>query len=56
LLYIYIRVNLCCIRVHPRKEYLRVVIPANKETLAPKTLKTILKQAELTVEELKNFF
>jgi predicted RNA binding protein YcfA (HicA-like mRNA interferase family) len=39
---------------HKTKEYLRVVIPINKETLAPKTLKTILKQAELTVEELRD--
>ena len=39
---------------HRTKEYLRVVIPTNKETLAPKTLKTILKQAELTLEELRN--
>jgi predicted RNA binding protein YcfA (HicA-like mRNA interferase family) len=37
------------------KEYLRVVIPTNKETLAPKTLKTILKQAELILEEIKKF-
>ena len=40
---------------HRIKRQLRLVIPANRETLAPKTLKTILIQAELTVEDIKEF-
>lgn len=36
---------------HPVKRHLRITIPYSKKDLAPKTLKTIIKQAELTVEE-----
>ncbi len=41
---------------HIRKSYLRVVIPFHNKILAPKTLKSIIIQAELTTEEIKNFF
>lgn len=37
---------------HQERDDLRVVIPAGKRTIAPKTLKTILSQAEMTVEKL----
>jgi predicted RNA binding protein YcfA (HicA-like mRNA interferase family) len=36
---------------HPSKPHLHVVIPRHGGDLAPKTLKSILTQAELTVEE-----
>ncbi|MFQ5661868.1 MAG: type II toxin-antitoxin system HicA family toxin [Candidatus Paceibacteria bacterium] len=36
---------------HSVKQHLRITIPYSKKDLAPKTLKTIIKQAELTVEE-----
>lgn len=34
-----------------KKPYLHVVIPNHKKDLAPKTLKSIIFQTELTVEE-----
>lgn len=37
---------------HRERSDLRVVVPAQKKSIAPKTLKTILAQAELSVEEL----
>lgn len=37
---------------HRSKTYLHVVIPNHTRELAPKTLKTILVQAEIDVEEL----
>jgi predicted RNA binding protein YcfA (HicA-like mRNA interferase family) len=40
---------------HIKKPQLRIVIPANRETLAPKTLKSILAQAELTIEDIIKF-
>jgi predicted RNA binding protein YcfA (HicA-like mRNA interferase family) len=36
---------------HPTKPYLHVVVPSHSGTLAPKTLKSILAQAELTLQE-----
>jgi len=36
---------------HYSKFYLHVIIPNRKNDLAPKTLKSIISQAELTVEE-----
>jgi len=36
------------------KQHLRVVIPANREVLASKTLKSILVQAEINIEDLRN--
>lgn len=36
---------------HAQKAHLHVVIPRHAGDLAPKTLKSILAQAELTVEE-----
>jgi predicted RNA binding protein YcfA (HicA-like mRNA interferase family) len=38
---------------HFSKTHLRVVIPAKRESLSPKTLKSILVQAEITIEDLK---
>ena len=40
---------------HCTKRHLRIVVPANKETLALKTLKSILIQAELKIEDIKKF-
>jgi predicted RNA binding protein YcfA (HicA-like mRNA interferase family) len=40
---------------HSKKSHLRIVIPTNRETLAPKTLKSILAQAELTIEDIIKF-
>ena len=37
---------------HTDKHYLHVVIPIHSRDLAPKTLKSILSQAEITVKEL----
>lgn len=37
---------------HQLKSHLHVVIPAKRGELAPKTLKSILAQAELKVEDL----
>ena len=36
---------------HPEKTQLRVTIPFHRKDLNPKTLKSIIQQAELTVEE-----
>lgn len=36
---------------HPTKAHLHIVVPCHGGDLAPKTLKSILVQAELTVEE-----
>jgi predicted RNA binding protein YcfA (HicA-like mRNA interferase family) len=36
---------------HPTKTHLHVVVPQNRKDLAPKTLKSIIVQAEMTVEE-----
>ena len=36
---------------HPEKSHLRITIPFHKKDLNPKTLKSIITQAELTVEE-----
>ncbi len=36
---------------HPHKTYLHVVVPYHKRELAPKTLQSILSQAEITIEE-----
>jgi len=36
---------------HPEKLYLRVTIPFHRKDLNPKTLKSIIEQAELTAEE-----
>ncbi len=41
---------------HPEKLHLRVVVPYHNRILAPKTLKSIIVQAELSREEIKNFF
>ena len=39
---------------HATKSHLHIVIPAGRNDLAPKTLKSILVQAELTVDELRD--
>jgi predicted RNA binding protein YcfA (HicA-like mRNA interferase family) len=39
---------------HIEKQHLRVVIPTNKKVLAPKTLKSILIQSEINIENLRN--
>ncbi len=36
---------------HPTKTHLRVTIPLHKQDLAPKTLKSIIQQAGLSIEE-----
>ncbi|PIT93110.1 MAG: addiction module toxin, HicA family [Candidatus Harrisonbacteria bacterium CG10_big_fil_rev_8_21_14_0_10_38_8] len=36
---------------HPQKTALRITIPFRRSDLAPKTLKTIIKQADLSLEE-----
>lgn len=36
---------------HYTKHNLRVTIPSSKRELAPKTLKTIIKQSDLTVQK-----
>ena len=41
---------------HPNKVYLRVVVPCHNRILAPKTLKSIIIQSELSREEMKSFF
>lgn len=38
---------------HYHKSYLHVVIPFHNKDLAPKTLKSILLQADLNIEDLK---
>ena len=40
---------------HNTKNHLHIVIPVHSRDLAPKTLKSILQQAEVTVEEFINF-
>ncbi|HEY4493027.1 MAG TPA: type II toxin-antitoxin system HicA family toxin [Candidatus Paceibacterota bacterium] len=37
---------------HSQKTHLHVVVPASRKVLVPKTLKTILSQSELTVDNL----
>jgi len=39
---------------HPDKPHLRVVVPYHNRDLAPKTLRSIISQAELTVEQFIN--
>lgn len=41
---------------HSIKHYLHVVVPRGKHDLAPKTLKSIIVQAELSVEEFVELF
>jgi len=36
---------------HPEKTHLRVVIPYHNRELAPKTLRTIISQAEMSVKD-----
>jgi predicted RNA binding protein YcfA (HicA-like mRNA interferase family) len=36
---------------HPEKDHLHVVVPRHRGDLAPKTLKSIIIQAEMTVEK-----
>lgn len=38
---------------HKIKTHIHIVIPVHGRDLAPKTLKSILVQAEITIEELK---
>lgn len=38
---------------HPDKTHLHIVVPSHAGDLAPRTLKSILAEAELTVEDLK---
>lgn len=40
---------------HPTKKQLHVVIPIHSRDMAPKTLKSILIQSEIVVEELTRF-
>ena len=37
------------------KSHLHVVIPTNRKELAPKTFKSILTQAEITLREIKDY-
>ena len=39
--------------LHQSKTYVRVVIPVHDKELAPKPLKTIIAQAEISIEELR---
>ncbi len=39
---------------HETKTHLRVVVPSSRRELAPKTLKSIMAQSELTAEDLKD--
>ena len=39
-----------------QKEHLRVVVPFHNKVLAPKTIKSIIVQAELDVKIIKYFF
>jgi predicted RNA binding protein YcfA (HicA-like mRNA interferase family) len=39
---------------HPIKTHLRLVVPRHSGDLAPKTLKSIIAQAEMTVDEFAN--
>ena len=36
---------------HPEKSELRITIPFQRRDLVPKTLKSIIKQADLSIEE-----
>lgn len=36
---------------HPQKSHLHVVVPYHNRDLAPKTLKSIIVQTELTIED-----
>lgn len=40
---------------HPEKISLRITIPFHRKDLNPKTLKTIIKQAGMTVDEFIEF-
>ena len=41
---------------HSEKIHLHVVVPYHNRILAPKTLKSIIVQAELSGDEIRNFF
>ena len=41
---------------HPDNTTLRVTIPFHKKDLSPKTLKSIIKQARITVDDFLNLF
>ncbi|MBU2578912.1 type II toxin-antitoxin system HicA family toxin [Patescibacteria group bacterium] len=41
---------------HKTKLHLHVVIPCHNKELAPKTLKSIIIQTELTIEEFINLY
>ena len=41
---------------HAIKQHLHVVVPVYSKDLAPKTIKSILVQAELTIEEFIKLF
>ncbi|MEK7635626.1 MAG: type II toxin-antitoxin system HicA family toxin [Patescibacteria group bacterium] len=40
---------------HSKKQHLHIVVPMHSKDLAPKTIKSIIIQAELTVEEFIKF-
>jgi len=40
---------------HPEKQSLRITIPFHRKDLTPKTLKSIIKQAGLTVDQFIQF-
>jgi predicted RNA binding protein YcfA (HicA-like mRNA interferase family) len=40
---------------HPEKQNLRVTVPFHRKELTPKTLKSIINQAMLTLEEFIKF-
>lgn len=40
---------------HPSKSHLRITVPFSRKDLTPKTLKSIIFQAELTVDEFIKF-
>ncbi|HCM43827.1 TPA: hypothetical protein DIS55_02645 [Candidatus Kaiserbacteria bacterium] len=39
---------------HPTKQTLRITVPFHRKDLASKTLKSVIKQAELTVDDFLN--
>lgn len=41
---------------HELKSHLRIVVPAHTRELAPKTIKTIIVQAEMTVQQFRELF
>ncbi len=41
--------------IHISKRHLHIVVPNHNRDLAPKTLKSIIAQAEISVEELIKF-